>query len=110
MNQEKLRTWEQVVTDLMEESPVLRGDDNLLYEEVLRVCEERTNLPIRSMSLKCYLETFGALRMEFNIPTMETISRVRRKAQKNNPHLKPKDKIETSRQETQLEFEEYAVG
>ena len=110
MDKEKLKTWEQVVADLMEENPVLRGDDNLLYEAVLRVCEEREHIQIRSLSVKTYFERFGALRMEHGIPTFETVCRVRRKAQMKNPHLKPKDKIETSRQETQLEFEEYAIS
>ena len=110
MDKEKLQSWESVVADLMEEYPMLRDDDYLLYEEVLRVCEKRTGAQLRSMSMRCYLEMVGALRAEYGVPTFETVARVRRRAQKKNPHLRPKQKVEDSRQETQMVFEDYAVS
>ena len=110
MDKEKLQSWEHVVAELMEEYPMLREDDFLLYEEVLRVCEKRTGAQLRSMSMKCYLEMFGALRTEYGVPTFETVARVRRRAQKKNPHLRPKQKVEDSREEAQIAFSEYAVS
>lgn len=110
MDKEKLRTWEEVVKELLEERPSLREDDNLLYEEVLRICENRSGMQFRSMSLKCFLESYRALRMEFKVPTMETIGRCRRKVQAENPHLRARSKVEEARQEEQLVFEEWAVS
>lgn len=91
-------------------NPELREDDNRLYEQVLKICEEREHIQLRSLSVKTYFERFGALRAEHGIPTFETVCRVRRKAQKKDPTLKPRQKVEDSRQETQVVFEQYAVS
>lgn len=110
MDKERLRTWEEVVTNLLEDYPTLREDDNLLYEEVLRICEHRCGTQFRSMSVKCFLEMYQALRMEYKIPTMETIGRCRRKVQADNPHLRAKSKVKDAREETQMVFEDWAVS
>ena len=110
MDKERLRTWQEVVKDILEEYPTMRENDCLLYEEVLRVCEQRCGMELRSISLKGYLEMYQALRMEFKIPSMETIGRCRRKVQAENPHLRAKSKVQDAREETQMVFEDWAVS
>lgn len=101
----KLRNLTELVTNIMERQPETRSSDNLLYIEVLRhytaaTGKETLNLPV--WMLYQHLT-------EWQIPSIETVGRCRRKAQQDNPHLKAKPEVEEFRYDKETEFIEFAV-
>ena len=95
----KIHTWEKVVTEVLEESPLARSDDYVL---MYLVCEKINN---RLLDLPFGRVIFHheAMRM----PSWETITRVRRKIQKNRPDLVDKEAAK-KRHKQEVVYREYA--
>ena len=98
----KLRNMTELVKTIMEQQPETRSIDNLLYIEVLKRCTSQNvlNMPVWSF--------YQNLR-EWQLPSIETVGRCRRKAQQENPHLKAKPEVEGFRYDRETEFIEFAV-
>lgn len=98
----KLRNMTELVKTIMEQQPETRSSDNLLYIEVLKRCTSQNvlNMPVWSF--------YQNLR-EWQLPSIETVGRCRRKAQQENPHLKAKPEVEGFRYDRETEFIEFAV-
>lgn len=98
----KLRNMTELVKTIMEQQPETRSSDNLLYIEVLKRCTSQNvlNMPVWSF--------YQNLR-EWQLPSIETVGRCRRKAQQENPHLKATSEVEGFRYDKETEFIEFAV-
>lgn len=98
----KLRNLTELTREIMENNPETRSSDNLLYIEVLKRCSNHNvlNMPVW---------LFYQNQREWQLPSIETVGRCRRKAQQENPHLKAKPEIEDFRYDRETEFIEFAV-
>ena len=97
-----LRNLTELVRTIMEQQPETRSSDNLLYIEVLKRCSNQNvlNMPVWA---------FFQNSREWQLPSIETVGRCRRKAQQENPHLKAKPEVEGFRYDRETEFIEFAV-
>lgn len=101
----KLRNLTELVTTIMEQQPETRSSDNLLYIEVLKHFTAETG----KQALMLPVFVFYKHLTEWDIPSIETVGRCRRKAQQDNPHLKAKPEVEGFRYDKETEFIEFAV-
>lgn len=93
----KIKTVEPLVMTALKEEPKTRGDNFFLYIAVLK------NFIDPKMSLEAVCENHKTL----GIPSLESITRCRRKIQEQNPELRDAaaDKV---RAEEEQEFIEYS--
>lgn len=98
----KLRNLTELVKTIMEERPETRSSDNLLYIEVLRRTQNRNvlNVPVR-----VFYQNITA----WELPTIETVGRCRRRAQQEEPSLKARPEVEGFRYDRETEFIGFAV-
>lgn len=98
----KLRNLTELVKTIMEQQPETRSSDNLLYIEVLK---RTTSQNVLNMPVWLFYQNLT----EWQLPSIETVGRCRRKAQQENPHLKAKPEVEGFRHDRETEFIEFAV-
>jgi hypothetical protein len=98
----KLRNLTELVKTIMEQQPETRSSDNLLYIEVLK---RTTSQNVLNMPVWLFYQNLT----EWQLPSIETVGRCRRKAQQENPHLKAKPEVEGFRYDRETEFIEFAV-
>ena len=98
----KLRTLTDMVRIILEQQPETRSSDNLLYIEVLRRC---TNQNVLNMPVWAFYQNLK----EWQLPSIETVGRCRRKAQQENPHLKATAEVQGFRYDKETEFMRFAV-
>lgn len=93
----KISIVEPLVEEALRINPATRGDNFLLYVAVLKKYIDP------KMSLQSVFENHKTL----GIPSLETITRCRRKLQEKNPALRDEvaDKV---RKDDEMEFVEYA--
>ena len=101
----KLRNLTELVKTIMEQQPETRSSDNLLYLEVLRHYTDVTGKQTLNLPVWVLYQHMT----EWNIPSIETVGRCRRKAQQENPHLKAKSEVKGFRYDKETEFVEFAV-
>lgn len=100
MTVEKLRTIENDVKLILEEHPETRGDDYLLYLEVLK----QFNSDLLDMPIGGVLKHHDVL----GVPNIKSIERARRKAQEKHPELLSEEK-KKKRAEEEKAYIEYAL-
>lgn len=100
-----LRNLTELVKTILEQQPETRSSDNLLYVEVLRMYTAYTG----KQTLKLPVWMFFTHLKEWQIPSIETVGRCRRKAQQENPHLKANAEVQGFRYDKETEFIEFAV-
>lgn len=98
----KLRNLTELVKTIMEQQPETRSSDNLLYIEVLK---RITSQNVLNMPVWLFYQNLT----EWQLPSIETVGRCRRKAQQEKPHLKAKPEVEGFRYDRETEFIEFAV-
>lgn len=98
----KLGNLTELVKTIMEQQPETRSSDNLLYIEVLK---RTTSQNVLNMPVWLFYQNLT----EWQLPSIETVGRCRRKAQQENPHLKAKPEVEGFRYDRETEFIEFAV-
>ena len=98
----KLRNMTELVRTIMEQQPETRSSDNLLYIEVLK---RTTSQNVLNMPVWLFYQNLT----EWQLPSIETVGRCRRKAQQENPHLKAKPEVEGFRYDKETEFIGFAV-
>lgn len=101
----ELRKLTGLVRIILEQMPETRSSDNLLYVEVLRRYTEKTG----KQTLMLPVWMFFTHMKEWKIPSIETVSRCRRRAQQENPHLKATAEVQGFRYDKETEFIEFAV-
>lgn len=99
---EKLRELEKVVRQILKDKPATRGDDDLLYVDVLD--EMKVNL--KGYSAESFILNYRKL----GIPTIETIGRCRRKVQEKDKSLKPTPEIVLKRKKLENSYYDYSLG
>ena len=97
-----LRTLTELVRIVLEQQPETRSSDNLLYIEVLRRC---TKQQVLDMPVWMFYQN----QREWQLPSIETVGRCRRKAQQENPHLKATAEVQDFRYDKETEFMRFAV-
>lgn len=100
MTVNKLVKQEQIIKPILEQHPETRGDDFLLYAEVIR--EYRPELAQLSV-----LDFFVAHK-DLYCPSYESVSRVRRRIQAKCPEL-CSEEVKERRARQQAEYEAYAT-
>ena len=100
MTVNKLIKQESIIKPILEEHPETRGDDFLLYAEVIR--EYRPELAELSV-----LDFFVAHK-DLYCPSYESVSRVRRRLQAKFPEL-CSDEVKAKRAKQQAEYKTYSL-
>ena len=97
-----LRNLTEMIKEILEQQPETRSSDNKLYIEVLKRC---TNQNVLNMPVQLFYQNLT----EWQLPSIETVGRCRRKAQQENPNLKASVEVNNFRYDRETEFIEFAV-
>ena len=101
----ELKDTKTLVENLLREYPALRGNDDLLYLEVLRKTHPYWNSGRITTNVENMpIGEFFAERRNMRLPSFESVSRCRRKAQEENPELKPIEPVQIGREKKRDEF------
>lgn len=95
-----LRNTTKIVKSILETNKQARNSDAYLYIEV---CKSINPQVIH----KPFVEVLADLK-EYNLPSIETVGRCRRKVVESNPHLAGNSEVEAGRELKEAEFREYA--
>lgn len=95
-----LRGTTKIVKSILEENKMARNSDNYLYIEVCK----RINPQVIH---KPFMEVMSDLKA-YNLPSIETVGRCRRKVVESNPELAGSSEVEVGRTLKEAEFREYA--
>lgn len=96
----KIKTVEPLVQEVLEENPETRDDDFLLTANVYY----KLNPAVTTLSFTAVM----LCHKELALPALESISRARRKLQKENEHLRASEEVQNMRAEEELEYIKYA--
>lgn len=96
----ELRNTTKMVKYVLEKEPRTRNSDNLLWLEVVRL----VNQGVLRMPLVVVLQNLK----EYNLPTIETVGRCRRKLQAEFPELRAATEVQGFRSELEADFREWA--
>lgn len=99
MTVNKLVKQEQIIKPILENHPETRGDDFLLYAEVIK--EYRPELAELSVI------DFFVAHKDLYCPSYESVTRVRRRLQQKHPEL-CSDKVKAKRAAEKAVYETYA--
>lgn len=95
-----LRNTTKIVKSILETNKQARNSDNYLYIEV---CKSINPQVIH----KPFMDVMADLKA-YNLPSIETVGRCRRKIVESNPELAGNSEVEAGRALNELEFREYA--
>ena len=96
----ELNKIKDLVIKLLKEKEILRGSDDLLYLEVLKL--NRADVE------KMTVWEFFKYRKNWELPSFETVSRCRRKAQEEHPELRPNIVIQEMRKKEEKKFYDFS--
>ena len=99
MTTNKLKNLEKVVKPILENKPITRNDDFLLYAEVIRAY----NPDLLEASTRTFLIAHNTL----NVPNIKSVERVRRKIQEKHPELES-ERAKKKRAKEQATYIEYS--
>lgn len=100
----ELKTITEIVTTVLNADPRTRNCDNLLYIRFLDELSREKEFDYLHMTV---LQFFAKV-SEMGVPTIESVSRIRRKVQEKNPELRASSVIAGFREEREEMFREYA--
>lgn len=95
-----LRGTTKIVKSILETNKMARNSDNYLYIEVCKTINPQ-------VIHKPFMDVMADLKA-YNLPSIETVGRCRRKIVENNPELAGNSRVEAERALNELEFREYA--
>lgn len=101
---EELKSTTDMVEVILMADPKTRSNDNLLYIRLVDMLGKRDHVDYIHMPMIAFYEQLPTL----DVPTIETVSRLRRKAQQEHPELKATDAVEGFRAEREEMFRKYA--
>lgn len=97
----ELKQLKEIVIETLKQGETFRENDDELY---FAVCVKvNSKISDRLLSDMTVGEFFGN-RKRYGLPTYESVSRCRRKAQEEHPELKPCKKVQEARRTKQDEF------
>lgn len=95
-----LRNTTKIVKSILETNKMARNSDNYLYIEVCKAINPQ-------VIHKPFVEVLADLKA-YNLPSIETVGRCRRKVVESNPELAGSSEVEVGRELKEAEFREYA--
>ena len=95
-----LRNTTKIVKSILETNKMARNSDNYLYIEVCKTINPQ-------VIHKPFMDVMADLKA-YNLPSIETVGRCRRKIVESNPHLAGNSEVEAGRALKETEFREYA--
>lgn len=98
----ELKTTQEIVKKILEQFPLTRNSDNLLY---IKVCEYAN----KDVLNKPFWQVMS-MANEYGIPHFETVRRTRQKLQATHPELAGSEEVEGHRMLKEETFREYARG
>ncbi|MBO7715853.1 MAG: hypothetical protein J6S85_19980 [Methanobrevibacter sp.] len=98
----KLRDLERQVKEILKANPSTRGDDDLLYDNLL----QNMKVDLSKFSVRSFLLTYRKM----GIPTIESVGRCRRKIQSKDESLKPTADIILNRKRLENSYYCYSLG
>lgn len=96
----ELRNTTKMVKYVLEKDPRTRNSDNLLWLEVIKLVNQ-------GVLRKPMAEVLQNL-TEYNLPSIETVGRCRRKIQAEHPELRAKQDVQECRTEREVVFKEWS--
>lgn len=96
----KIKSIEPLVEEALTTNPASRGDNYILYMEVLS-----HYINVNCISFASLCRNHEAL----GVPSLESITRARRKLQETHPEYRPNDAIIGERERMEREAREYAL-
>lgn len=96
------RNVKEATRHVLQNNPAARNDDGLLVSKVM----EYMNPGIKGLKFNFVLEN----RRGLGLPTMETITRARRKIQREQPMLRATKEVEEVRAGLEEEYKAFARG
>jgi hypothetical protein len=97
----ELKQLKDLVTETLKQGETFRENDDELY---FAVCVKvNSRISDRLLTNMTVSEFFGN-RKKYGLPTFESVSRCRRKAQEEHPELRPRKKVQEARKTKQDEF------
>ena len=92
----ELKQLKDIVIETLKQFDFTRGDDDLLYLNVLIKLDAK--IPTENLIVDMRLADFFTYRKRYGFPSFESVSRCRRKAQEENPALRPCEAIQKGRE------------
>ena len=102
---DELKTTTKIVKQVLETVPASRSSDNILYTEVINYIGGKKGIDIGALPINTVLQSLK----HFQLPSIETVGRCRRKLQAQNPHLRAEAEVEAFRSEREDAFRGWAV-
>ena len=107
----EIKDTKAFVEYLLREYPALRGNDDLLYLEVLRrVHPYWNNGRITTNIENMPIGEFFSERKNMKLPSFESVRRSRAKIMEEHPELKPCEKVQKGREEQREKFYKMATN
>lgn len=100
----ELLSTTEMVEVILKADPKTRSNDNLLYIRLVDMLGRRDHVDYIHMPMIAFYDQLPTL----DVPTIETVSRLRRKVQQKNPELKATEAVENFRAEREEMFRAYA--
>lgn len=100
----ELLSTTEMVEVILKADPKTRSNDNLLYIRLVDMLGRRDHIDYIHMPMIAFYDQLPTL----DVPTIETVSRLRRKVQQKNPELKATEAVENFRAEREEKFRAYA--
>ncbi|HPZ24177.1 MAG TPA: hypothetical protein PLC25_05000 [Bacilli bacterium] len=97
----KIEKIEELVKETMIDDPVSRDDDYILILEVLKKVNFDVNFQMFSTIMKTH--------KELGLPSLESITRARRKLQNKYPELRSSKQVEKARKMKEEEIKNYVL-
>lgn len=96
-----MKDLQKRVQRILTDNEYARGNDNILYIEVVKDYGYSRNISLLLMA---------DLVMNRVLPSIETVGRIRRKVQELHPELLPAEEVQLFREVREKMFKEYALG
>lgn len=100
---QELRKVKSLVRMILAECPSTRGDDNKLYYTVCKVCALQQGIDIRTIHFATVF-----LGNPLNFPRFESVVRMRRMIQRQQPELQAKERVKAGRALKEADYVKYA--
>ena len=102
----ELKQLKDIVIETLKQGETFRENDDELY---FAVCVKVNSRISERLLTNMTVSEFFTCRKRYGLPTYESVSRCRRKAQEENPALRPREAIQKGREIQQERFYNFAT-
>ena len=107
MSTPKVHRLYPLVKEILTDIPLTRSSDEYLYIHVINILCKRNGL---GNIINERVPHFFIARRYYNLPSIETVGRIRRKVQEENKELRAARAVQGFREELEKEFKRFAGG